>query len=302
MAGNITTTQLNDSIATIIAAEVLGYLRANCVLAGLVARDTDFEPATKGQTIQIPIAGTLAASDKAQGSAITLQQPADDKVTVTLNKHKESSFLIEDYARTLAKPNWFDIYMQQSIDVIIEQMESDLAALYSGLSQSIDATGAAGPLDLADFTEARRLLNAAKAPLTNRVAVLHEDAEKQFFAIEEAINDSYRASLGGALAESYTGKFAGFYTFMSQKIATAASECKNLFMHKNALVLAQRPLPSAPQGAGVIQKVMEEMGYMVRVTVSYDHDYLGLKVTVDTLYGVAELRDSHGVVVRTDEL
>ncbi len=300
--GNITTTQLNDSIATLIAAEVLGYLKANTVLAQLVARDTDFVPAEKGQTIQIPVAGSLTANDKAQGSAVTLQQPADSSVQVTLNKHKEVSFLLEDYAAALSRPTWFEIYMQQGVDTIVEQIEGDIAALYSGLSQSIDATGANGPLDLADFTEARRLLNAAKAPLTNRYAVLHEDAEKQFFGIEQAINDSYRDALGGAMAESYTGRFAGFRTFMSQKIATAATECKNLFFHKNAFVLAMRALPLAPQGAGVIQKVMQEDGVMIRVTVSYNPDYLGVQVTVDVLYGVAELRDSHGVVVRTTEL
>lgn len=299
---NITTTQLNDSIATLIAAEVLGYLQANTVLARLVARDTDFVPAEKGQTIQIPVAGSLAANDKAQGAAVTLQQPADSNVQVTLNKHKEVSFLLEDYAAALARPAWFEIYMQQGVDTIVEQIEGDIAALYSGLSQSIDATGASGPLALADFTEARRLLNAAKAPLTNRFAVLHEDAEKEFFGIEEAINDSYRDSLGGAMAESYTGRFAGFRTFMSQKIAIAAGECKNLFLHKNALILAMRALPLAPQGAGVIQKVMQEDGVMIRVTVSYNPDYLGVQVTVDVLYGVAELRDSHGVVVRTTEL
>lgn len=299
---NITATQLNDSIATIIAAEVLGYLKANVVMARLVARDTDFTPAEKGQVVQIPIAGTLSANDKAQGSVVTLQQPADDKIQVTLNKHKEVSFLLEDYAAAMARPNWFEIYLQQGIAVISEQLDGDLTALYSGLSQSIDATGASGPLDLADFTESRRLLNAAKAPLSQRFAVLHEDAEKEFFGIEEAINDSYRASLGGALADAFTGKFAGFMTFVDQKIATAASECKNLFFHKNALVLATRSLPLAPSGAGVIQRVMEEDGLMIRVTVSYSADYLGVQVTVDILYGVAELRDSHGVVVRTTEL
>lgn len=63
------------------------------------------------------------------------------------------------------------------------------------------------------------------------------------------------------------------------------------------MVLATRPLAVAPQGMGVIQTIMDEDGIGLRTTVSYDHDYLGAKVTVDVLYGVAELRDNHGVVV-----
>ena len=51
-----------------------------------------------------------------------------------------------------------------------------------------------------------------------------------------------------------------------------------------------------------IQRVMNEDGIAIRVTMSYDHDYLGAKFTLDTLYGVAEMRDSHGVAVSTDEI
>jgi hypothetical protein len=35
--------------------------------------------------------------------------------------------------------------------------------------------------------------------------------------------------------------------------------------------------------------------------MSYDHDYLGAKFTVDMLWGVAELRDNHGVAISTEE-
>lgn len=298
---NITGTELNDSIATIVGAEVLGYLQANCVLARLVRRDYSDDIATRGQSVQIPTAGTLAVNDKAANTVITLQTPADDKVTVTLNKHKEVSFLIEDFARALATPDWLDVYTSQGMALLVEQVDGDIAALYSGLSQTIDASGANGPLGTADFVEARRLLNAAKAPLHDRFAVLHEDAESEYLTVEEAVNVNYREALGGALANSYSGRFFGFETFMDQKIAVAGAVCKNLFFQRDALALVTRPLPPAPANGGVIQKVMSEGGLGLRITMSYDHDYLGVKVTIDLLYGVAELRDAHGVVVSTSE-
>ena len=46
---------------------------------------------------------------------------------------------------------------------------------------------------------------------------------------------------------------------------------------------------------------MDEDGFGIRVTISYDHDYLGLKGTVDCLYGVAVLRPLFGVVLSTTE-
>ena len=47
---------------------------------------------------------------------------------------------------------------------------------------------------------------------------------------------------------------------------------------------------------------MSEDQLGLRVTVSYNPDHLGVQVTIDLLYGVAELRDSHGVVVSTTEI
>lgn len=298
---NITSTQLDDSIPTLVAAEALGYLKANTVLARLVARNWENEYAQGGQTVQIPFTGTLSANAKAEGSTVTLQQPADSKISVTLDKHKEVSFLLEDFGRVLARPDYLNAYIADAMAVIAEKIDADLAGLYSGLSQTIAALTANGGLKESDFRNARRLLNAAKAPLTDRVAVLNEDADYEFLGIEKALNRDYAQTLGQAAADSHIGRFMGFNVFMDQKIVTTGSQNKNLFMHRNAFVLAMRPLPPAPVGAGVIQKTMDEDGMGLRVTMSYNPDYLGVQVTIDVLYGVAELRDAFGVVVSTTD-
>ncbi len=296
---NITTTELGDSIPTIVAANALGALRSNTVLTRLVNRDWDSEVSQFGQTVNITKRGALTAQNKIANTGITLQTPADTAYTVTLNKHKETSFLMEDVARMLSRPDQFAGYIADAMTAIIEQMETDLAALYSGLSQTVDATGG---LDESDVREARRLLNSAKAPLTNRVAVLHEDAEKEFLGMEKAINAQYAAALGNAAANAWTGRFMGFDFFMDQVVTVAAAQCKNLFFQRDALVLATRPMAVASPGLGVQQVTMDEDGIGLRVTRSYSHTYLGEMLTVDVLYGVAELRDEFGVVVSTAEV
>lgn len=299
---NITTTEVNDSIPTIVAAAALGYLKANTVLARLVNRDYDNEVAVYGQTVDIPFAGSLSANDKSANTVVTLQAPADTKKSVTLNNHKEVSFLIEDPAKAFARPDWISRYMADGMAVLAESIDASIAALYSGFSQTIDATSG---LAEDDFREARRQLNAAKAPTRNRVAVLHEDAEYAFLAIEKAINTDYRESLGLANAAAYQGRFMGFDVVMDQMIAVVAgtpNTLKNMFFHRDAIVLATRPLPMAPAGSGVIQEVMAEDGIVLRVTMSYNPNHLGVQVTIDALWGVAELRDNHGVVVTTNEI
>lgn len=294
---NITSAQLG-TLPTIVAANALGYLKNNTVLARLVARDWDNQVATHGQTIKIGYPGTLSANDKAASTVITLQQPSVSEYTVTLNKHKEVSFLIEDFGRALARPDWLTNYIDTAMAVIAEQIDSDLAALYSGFSQTIDASSGLGE---DDFRLARRYLNTAKAPQAQRYAVLHEDAEYEALGIERLVNRDYAESLGSMAASSYVNRAYGFDIFMSQGIKTSTT-LKNLFFHRNAMVLATRPLAVAPANMGVAQAVMNEDGIGLRVTMSYDHDHLGVKATVDVLYGVAELRDNHGVVVSTADL
>lgn len=296
---NITTTLVADSTPTIIAAEALQYLRANTVLARLVNRNYENEVAEYGNVVKIPYGGALSVNDKAADTVITLQAPDDAVYTLTLNKHKEVSFILEDIAKAFARPDWFSVYAADAMSVLAEQIDADIAALYSGLSQTINATAG---LSEATFRESRRLLNAAKAPLNDRVAVLHEDAEYEMLGLEKVVNADYAAMLGAKAADSLTGRFMGFNVFLDQKITVAGGQCKNLFFQKNAFVMANRPLPTAPAGMGVNQRVLNEDGIAIRVSMSYDHNYLGAKFTLDTLYGVAELRDSHGVAVSTDEI
>ena len=65
--------EVDNTIATVIAAQALGYLKANTVMARLVARDWDNEVATHGQVISIPYGGSLSVNDKADDSTVTKQ-------------------------------------------------------------------------------------------------------------------------------------------------------------------------------------------------------------------------------------
>lgn len=294
---NITTTLVNDSIATMIAAEALGYLQANTVLAFLVNQDYSNEVATHGQSVKIPFTGALSVNDKAADTDITLQAPADTAVTVTLDKHKEVSFVIEDIAEAFSRPNYLQAYASDAMSVIAEQIDTDIAALYATFSQSIDATAG---LAEDDFREAARLLDSARAPQVGRYMVLHEDAAYETRGIDRVINSDYRQSLGALAAANFLGDFMGFRLFMNQNIPFS-TDLKNLAFHRNAIVMATRPMPLSTS-PNVAQTIASEGGFSVRVTRSYDHDKLGEKFTLDVLYGVAELRDNHGVVVRTAQI
>lgn len=297
---NITTTAAASAIPTIVAAKALGRLKSNLVLANIVNRDYDNEVAQFGQTINVQQRGSLSVNDKAADTVVSLQAPTTSSIAVTLNKHKEVSFAVEDVAIMMARPDLITGYAEDAAVAIAEQVEIDLAALYSGFSQTQSATSG---LTETHFRECQRLLNAAKAPQVERYAVLHEDAYKEASDIEKLINRDYQGDMAmDAIKAGYLGMLSGFNVVLSQNIRVASSQCKNLFIQKNAAVLATRPMRRTVPGRGVEQVTMNMGGLGLRVTMSYDHDHLAEKMTIDLLYGVAELRDSHGVVVSTTEV
>lgn len=85
---NITQAEVT-TLATMVAAQALGKLKSNTVLAGIINRNYDNEVASAGKIVSIPFRGALSVNDKAANTAYTLQNPSDSSVNVTLSKHKE---------------------------------------------------------------------------------------------------------------------------------------------------------------------------------------------------------------------
>lgn len=285
-------------LPTIIAAETLGALASNMALLGLVNRDYDDEVASYGQAVKIGVRGALSVNAKAEGSDVTVQAPTSTAVTVTLNQHNEVTFGEEDIAIMLARPDNIAGYAQDAAIALLEEVESDIAALYSGFSQTLSAVTGLGE---ATFREADRMLNAVKVPKTGRFAVLHEDAAAEALAIERIVNQDYSSTLGRVQAANYLGRAYGFDIFMDQNIKVATGQCKNLFGHRNSIVLATRPMRTTTS-PGAAQVTMAEGGIVLRVTRAYNYQALAEQMTIDLLYGVAEMRDNHAVVVSTDEV
>lgn len=297
---NITVTEAANFIPEIWAAQALGALKANTVMARLVNRNYEDEVAQAGDIVHVPKRGTLEVKNKTANATVTLQTPSSDVVNVTLDKHKEVSFLVEDVAKAQANQDIIGGYISDGIMAIAEEIDSDLLALHSGYTThtAIDALSGLGEDDI---REARRLLNSAKVPLVGRNIVLHEDAEKELLGVEKFVSATFGAE-GDAIREATIGRRFGFNFFMDQLVAVSGGECKNLAFHRDAMALCTRPLPAVPPNMGAQSAVMVEDDIAIRVIWSYNPSYLGLQVTLDILYGVAELRDEFAVVLRTTEV
>lgn len=289
---DVTVTTAQSFIPEVWSLRAYQVLRANMVLANLVTTDADVGNFVAGDIVHVPFPGTFTANAKSAGSAVTLQAPSDSDVTVTLNKHYEASFLVEDPARAMVNQDIMDRYIRNAVVPLAEQIETDLFALYSSLSNSVTSA----TMDDAQLRKANLQLNKQKVPRTRRSVILAPECESVLLGASN-LQSFFAFSDPAAVREGQIGRAYGFDVYMSQLVPLSTT-LKNLAFDPDVFILAMRALPET-SNPGVDQTVFRdpESRLTFRQTVSYDANYLGLKVTLDVLYGVSVLRNAAGCVV-----
>jgi len=297
---NITTTTAANFIPEIWANRALEVLRANIVLAKLVTRDTDITSFQVGDILHIPYPGTFTANPKSAGSTVTVQTPTGgSEVQVTLNKHIEVSFVVEDAARAMANQDLLDRYLNAAVPALAQQIESDLFGLYTGISTSVGTSGQA--ITAATVRSARQKLNENKCPLSPRHLVV-SSADEIALLGDSNLATYFAMARSQGISDGSIGSLYGFQVWMSQLVPVVTgtpNSTKNLAFHPEALILAMRGLPEPPANSGAQATTLRdpESGLVLRVLYAYNPSYLGVQVTIDVLYGVQVLSAAKACVV-----
>jgi hypothetical protein len=161
----ITSSNVAQAIVKLVAAEALPPIVGNLVFGRLVNRSYEPTLAQAGDTINVPIPPIMAANNIAEAGTVQTQNPNLGNAQIVLNTHVESTFQIPDVTKVLAVPDLLKTYMAPAVIAIVEKIESDIASLYSNMTQNA-ATGGATSVDEAriDLTESQ--LFSAKVPPT----------------------------------------------------------------------------------------------------------------------------------------
>lgn len=264
--------------------EVLMFVKSNLVLLPLI-KHYDADVQNFGQTLEIPNVSAINANLKSQNVVVTLNYNTETKTTITLNKHYESSFIVEDLVKVQSKYDLRSDYTQAAAYAISEKVDSDLAtnmtSVWKTASQAYGTYGTA--LNDALILAVNRYLSENKAPRSDRSIVVHPKGEAEMLAIDKYVR--YDAlGVGGDQNSIRNGKIGRIYgadVFMSQNLVfldTATDEYNSLFFHKEAWAIAMQMEP--------------------RTQAQYKQEYLGWLVTVDVLYGHGALRSNFGFVLK----
>lgn len=282
---NISATPASVFRPNIWSKEVLMFVKSNLVLLPLI-KHYDADVQSSGQTLEIPNVSAISANLKAANTVVTLNYNTETKTTITLNKHYESSFIVEDLVKVQSAYDLRSDYTQAAAYAIAEKVDSDLAtnmtSTWKTASQAYGAYGTALNDNL--ILTVNRYLSENKAPRSDRALVVHPKGEAEMLAIDKYVR--YDAlGVGGsenAIASGKIGRIYGVDVFMSQNLVyldTATDEYNHLMFHKEAWAVAMQMQP--------------------RTQAQYKQEYLGWLVTVDVLYGHTSLRSNFGYVVKS---
>lgn len=289
--------------AGLVAAEVVEVIHNSAVLGNLVNRDASRTVARAGDVVTIPRRGLLERKNKAKDSTVTKQVPSDSGVQVALDKHQEVTFLVEDVARMKAEPDYYMGYLRDAVAVLAAGLDLDILNMYTDLTYEVGTAGVDATPDI--IVDARKeLLTNGKvlAQVQPKYYVMSYKDEAALLKTEKFTSAEKIGDDGTALREASLGRRYGVNLIAHSQVDTSGTSpisTHGVLFTPDAFALVTRPMPTDGNGLGVRQEIAIANGIAMRITRSYDTDYLALKTTVDLLYGVKVRQPELAVEVLT---
>ncbi len=199
-----------------IARQALPRLIDNLVFPNLIYRDFSEDFHDVGDTVQVRKPAMFTAEEFNAENGVTWQDMNEEAVDVTLDHIAtvdarasaiESAACIDDLNR---------IFVEPAAAALAEKINRDGLKLYQDV---FACTGIAGttPSQLSDLSDARRMLNLNRAPVSGRVAVWDTEADAKLTQLPAIVNAEKSGSVE-ALREGSLGRVYGIDHYMSQGV------------------------------------------------------------------------------------
>lgn len=293
---HVTNTTAATFIPEIWSDEIVAAYKKSLVAAN-VFKKMNFT-GKKGDTIHIPSPTRGSASLKAASTQVTLIAATESDVPVLIDKHYEYSRLIEDITEVQALASLRRFYTEDAGYALAKQVDSSLIQLgrgfnggnaansaYAGAYSGADGTTAynagantgLGALTDAAIRRTIQRLDDNDVPMDGRFFVIPPSARNTLMGLARYTEQAFvgEQGNGNTIRNGEIGNLYGIPVFVSSNADTTSgtTACRvALLGHRDAAVL------------------VEQVG--VRSQTQYKQEYLGTLYTADTLYGVAELRDT----------
>lgn len=273
-SNQVTTTTGANFIPELWGPQVIKATERNLVFVGL-SWDWTEGGEQKGDQKHVPNVSNLTSNAKSANAQVTLNAPTEDQTTLTINRHDECSFLLEDITKVQASFPLMKFYTEKAGYAIAQQRDTRLNTLVSGFSQTVGSAG----VDLGDqqIRDAIEFLDLADAPMEDRHLVIYPTQKNALFAIEKYFRSDFSGQQSDILVKGKIGSVYGIPVYVTTNIGTSGvgNPRLNAMFHREAWATIKQSGP--------------------RTQSDYILEYLGNLVVVDCVYGETESRDTFGV-------
>ena len=275
------------------------FYRSKLIIAEFFT-DRSSELSAGGADLYTPNMTEFTATSKTNATAVTLNYPTEEKITLSVDQWYEASFAIEDREAAQVKHSYYiqEKYAKNSGYAVAKKLEVALASLFDNFSTTVGASTSV----LVDSIVRAAIagLEAVEIDTTEGVAFfMHpnvfwkqlQDIDKFSLAVNSPVNDP--------TGKTPKATLYGIPVYISTNIQRVSGTVgrTNCIAEKDALHWATSPLGTGGSLAGSSMTGQ----YGVRVQSNYIPEYLSTVTTADLLYGVVENRDTSGVAILTSD-
>lgn len=293
--GSTHTTQTTATayIPEVWSERVNDFFRAQLKAAAFF-EDWSEDVAGGGDIIRRPNVSEMTANSFAFGSLtqVTLNAPTHGTISLTVNTHYETSFLLQDDVLASIKASYgaMELWMKNAGYTTAATLEDALLALFESFSTTVGSSTIS--MNDSNIRAAISALDVSNVPMEDRAFFMYPaQVWKDVMGIDKFTlltnTDGADPVLKGAVGLLY-----GIPVISTSRIGvgTAVASTKgarlNALAHKSALAFA------VANPAGMSAQA-------VRLQTQYLQEYLGTLVTADVIFGVIENRDSSGILMMT---
>lgn len=271
-----------DALYANIMQSALFTLNEQSIIRPLV-RNYDMT-GTPGLTAQVPIYPSVSASGVADGTDLSNVSFATTKKEITASE-VGVMVTLTDLLEEASADDTAAAVGRQLGQAMAEKVDTDLAALFSGFSNTVNKTSAA--VTVQDLFKASAILRANNAQQNGAfVCVLHPyqayDLKNQLTNAGSTMSHNLSDVGNRALEQGFIGRIAGIDVFESNVVTGGDSA-------------------GAYYGAVMTQ---DALGYMVkrsmRIETQRDASLRATEIVGSMAYGVSELFDAYGVAIISD--
>lgn len=263
----------------------------------------------RGDTIHIPVPVRGTPSLKQPETQVNLITATDGEIVLTIDKWYEYSRIVEDIVEIQSLASRRRFYTQDAGYSLAKQVDDDLFVQVEGLqggtvgANTWDAavigsdgktaydqtantnTGNGAALTDQGLRNIIQTLDDADVPMDDRALVVPPSERNNLMGIQRFTEQAFVGETGSnnTIRNGHIGELYGINVFVASNcpVETAADGTTQyrvaVLLHRDAIAY------------------VEQMG--VRSQAQYKQEYLGWLYTSDTIYGVGELRDDHGVAI-----